>query len=795
MQSKKHALVILLLMTVFIVPHNAMGANEVTFTKGTDYVILNLETGLFLRSDVDNLGVAHAAQFDAFDTGNASKFLWQFTASGSGYLISNDAVSGKYLTNGNTSSTYLGKFAKDGTPWYVVKNPFNANGYLISDNSGISSTDTTTLTGCFYAYKDNSTYYLCTTSKDKVDLNEHSNVKSWYELPTFRIFTYAELYAYASKSGYSGAQASKPTADDWSALTSYITTAETLSDDKKISTEAESHNFVIADRRFRRFFAIDPKGRLHSSDRITTSNVFTAETDDSSTGGRIFYNSYHGDMVTYTLTVAHNGHSGDYMLRTSDGKYLAVDRNGNVTTSDFSTSKDIASLDREWVIAKNPYDGSDQYINIHQDDIKNVKDWYFRIENTGKRIEMRRDVTDNGGNTCGFLTDVDKAAFTQYDKKYSTTISQADIFSNTRNVRDAANVWKVTLAYAGDDDENAPIGVVHKFAHSIYYIQNINSKKYIGEPASDSQLMPLTSDKSNAALFYFLPKSKGNDNGVYSIMLLDRSASVETPKGYLDIADTENGMPNSDAMPSLKQAALIYRAATAAPTAPDAYAWCFHRATDIESRAVYSDNAGEISGYRYVTVWFPFDVINTDPDIRLYYGKWNGENSSVRFYPTNSLPAGRGGLVLAPKDDAHEMVKLYISTATDYPADISNDILTGVAEGEDYELTDESRKKIYAFSETLADGKDTTLCLGHPADYCLMANRCIVNAVEKSESVLRRGNSFTFGFGDDSTTGISEPRFSKDDALTPRYFSLDGVEVSTPGKGIYIKNGKKILVK
>lgn len=802
MQRFYSAFIVFVALVSLLLPSRATAVDVPTPTEGSDYVILNVETGLFLRSE----GSSNAASFKTFTEANASNFLWQFKKSGTGYLISNDAISEEYLTADNTSSTYLGKFDAKGTPWYFVTNPYNSEGYLITSESSATASDVSTLTHCFYAYyyREDKYYYLCSTDKDAVDLEEHS--KKWYFLPTFRIFSYHELFAWAKKSGYDGTEATSPKATDWKALTDYVSTPTKLADDTKYNslsadTKGAYHKYVIASRRYHKFLAVDTRGAYHSADKITTASVFNSYTG-STTEQRVFKNAYHGDGMTLTLTQAHRGHKGDFYLTDKDGKYLAVDKDGTVSTADFSTSNsgNLAALDREWVIAENPYDDNEQYINLNQKDIADVQNWYFRIENTGKRIKLRKGVTDKGHNQAGYLTDVDKQAFPIYDKANGTYISKADIFSNTVNVKDAANIWHITRAYTGEDENNQPIGIVGNFPHSLYYIQNANSGKYIGEPADGSQLMPLVAEvdkDTKAALFYFLPKDENNDTGVYSIMLLDKTKpSKETPKGYLDIADVDdNGVPNSDAAPSLSEAALVYRPCTTAPTEADAYAWAMHRARFIEARAVYSDNAKALGDYRYVTVWFPFDVVNYDSNVKLFYGKWNGDHTSVRFYPTTGLPARHGAMVLAPKSNEYEYVRLSIETANDCASDISNDVLTGVAEGEDYLLDDKSRKKIYVFSETDEDGNDMELRLGHPVDQSLMANRCYVKATTASESVVRSGKEFTFGFGDDMSTDIISPRTIGDKGGTPEYYNLEGIRVEHPAHGIYIHNGKKILVK
>lgn len=565
------------------------------------------------------------------------------------------------------------------------------------------------------------------------------------------------------------------------------------------------HKFVIASRRYHKFLNIDNDGNLHVADKITTSSIFQAE--PSSPSDRTFYSAYHGDYAAFKLYHANNGHDKDFRLMNSNGQYLCVDNKGNVSYSARTSNEDLAKLDNEWVVAQSPYDDNLQYLNVSKTDIRDVQNWYFRIEHNTKRIKNISG-TATGTNDGGFLTDVDKAALEEFDAEKKTTIHKADVFSNSTNLRDAANIWHVTLAYAGkDDSNNQPIGIVSTFKHSLYYIQNVNSKKFIGNPSGTSQLMPLiseTADKSERALFYLLPKDENNDNGVYAMMLLDRnnSKTAEMPLGYLDIADTnDDGVPNNTVSPNYNQAALVYQKATSTTDlAADAYNWSFHRARFIQARTADSKNASAFKGYRYVSLWFPFDIVNLDPDITLYIAKWLPDYSGVRFYQTASLPAGYGAVALAKNDDDHKFLKFYIDKATGYRSDIGDDVLKGVAEGEDFVLSDEAsspyyRKGIYVFSETLADKNytDIDLSLGYPADPFLMANRCYVKATSESQNTVTKGKAFTFCFDDGTATGIRDIQTGRNSAIV--YYDLQGRRVMYPSKGVYITNGKKIIFK
>ena len=542
------------------------------------------------------------------------------------------------------------------------------------------------------------------------------------------------------------------------------------------------------------------------ADKITTSSIFQAE--PTSASDRTFYSVYHGDYAAFKLYHANNGHDKDFRLKNSNGQYLCVDNKGNVSYSARTSNEDLAKLDNEWVVAQSPYDDNLQFLNVSKTDIRDVQNWYFRIQNNTKRIKNISG-TSSESNQGGFLTDVDKAALEEFDAAKKTTIAKADVFSNSTNLRDAANIWHVTLAYAGkDDSNNQPIGIVSTLKHSLYYIQNVNSKKFIGNPSATSQMMPLiseTAEKSQRALFYLVPKDESNDNGVYAMMLLDRnnSKTEEVPLGYLDIADSnDDGVPDNTVSSNYNQAALVYKTATSTDGLDDdAYNWSFHRARFIQARTADSKNASAFKGYRYVSLWFPFDIVNVDPDITLYIAKWLTDYSGVRFYQTASLPAGYGAVALARDDDDHKFLKFYIDKATGYRSDIGDDVLKGVAEGEDFRLNDDAsspyyRKGIYVFSETLAadyDYKDIDLSLGYPADKFLMANRCYVKATSESQNTVTKGKAFTLCFDDGTATGIRDVQTGRNSAIV--YYDLQGRRVMYPSKGVYITNGKKIIFK
>lgn len=814
-KAKWAALGISLLIAVSPPANGQTATSAFNPSDGVVYIIRNVETGQFLRcSDAKDL-FDHAAYFT--DSIDSDYHLWTFKKSGNGWLMYNNGKEG-YLTDIPTSSTYLGKTSSEGTEWYISDYSFkkaNNNdykkGYIISSSASVPTTH------CLYAYKDESpltdhTYYLCTTDADALTTNSLTeDVKTYYQLPTFQFYSYDDLYKLVKSRGYAVSEKSNPGLSDWKTLVRYLTT--TVNTDTVASSyTSKGDNIVIASRRYHKFLSVDNKGVFHSADKITTSSIFLAQ--PQANGVRVFSNVYHGDGGTFKIYYAYNGHNNDFKLKRGDS-FLCIDNSGqiyeknlNPTSNKAVKSQDLATLDDEWVIANTPYDIDNlQYLSINKTDIRDVKDWYFRIENKVKRIKL---IDATGDATGGYLNDVDTTALRQFDDVKKTSIHSADVFSNSINIRDASNIWHITLAFKGKDDaNNAPIGIVSTFSNSLYYIQNANTGKYLGDPAGKSQLMPLISkdaDRSERALIYFVPKDKDNDTGEYAMVLFNKTD--ESAKGYLDIDDT-----NSDGTPkdttAYNQAGLIFKSCNADATGlpDDAYYWKMHRARFITARTADSK---KFLGNRYVTIWFPFDVTATDDSVKLYMAVWNATSSGITFKKIDWLPANHGALVLAPDNNKYKEIKFSIGrpAMSDEPENIGKDILLGVAEGEDYRLGDNddlaggihSRDSIYVFSVTKAEGyTDTDLALGHPADNFLMANRCYVKATKASEAYLRGSQSKTFTFsvdtGEDNgaTTGIREINTSM--TADTRYYDLQGREVIHPQHGIYITNGKKIYIK
>lgn len=204
------------------------------------------------------------------------------------------------------------------------------------------------------------------------------------------------------------------------------------------------------------------------------------------------------------------------------------------------------------------------------------------------------------------------------------------------------------------------------------------------------------------------------------------------------------------------------------------------------------------------TVCFPFDVKypegQGDKDIKPYVPvdytyAYAASNPIVRAYSLDDyyVPAYVGALIRSKKtatvnsycqmdeDQMHKEDKL---TAVGYNKNADNRMVGAV---EDVTITNESGFQYYAFSKKY--GKFVKINDGVTFPY-FKAYFCLKN----SSTSPAKGFSIVYDEEDvpAGIDGITD--FGKDNDNAP-YYNLNGVQVSKPTKGVYIHNGKKVIIK
>lgn len=571
---------------------------------------------------------------------------------------------------------------------------------------------------------------------------------------------------------------------------------------------------------------------LYKSDEADTVEVYDTKTKTAYPSGYFRISGEIDSKKVYLLT---NSASKNNLFE--DVKYTAKN-----TSDDEHLVKDA-----DWEAV--PYDMDDNIENIAVREA-NLKDsLFYRIENEGYAL---------AGRSSGWLSyddhvdmravdavknylsdkDADGNKITDPQKIYAFSVQKAKINPGKSKSKASANtLWHFILrAKATTDNNDEPIAIIGTHAHNLYMIKNANALQYLALPDKKDNTyqgttidngtttyyyMKTTSDPSKAALFWLEDLHKGQ----YAIVVRDpdNSSTSDTRLGYLRILDDgTSGTGNI----GYKRAALILdkTTSTTTPTASSNGAWCLLQATYVhaktatatteddktlakklwgDSKDIWGDNG--VTGFRYVTTYYPFNVAPTNSNAKIFKGiEYANDDLKVYFKEVNkTIPGFTGTLVMVPNTDKHNYIELSINSYAPGTG-FEDNVLKGIRESEDgpdfetsYQGDNDSHKtdrdKYYVFTtdEWVDANTDKTVSfsLMHPADAWLMANRVYIPNTKNSSA---KALTVKFLF-DDMTTSISPVHYHS--PLDGYWYNLSGQRVLQPTNGIFIHNGKKIVVK
>jgi len=169
----------------------------------------------------------------------------------------------------------------------------------------------------------------------------------------------------------------------------------------------------------------------------------------------------------------------------------------------------------------------------------------------------------------------------------------------------------------------------------------------------------------------------------------------------------------------------------------------------------------------------------TSTAIKAYTAKVNGASKSVVLTQINKVPAGTP-VILYKEGGATENVP--VATTTDTPAE--NDLIAGTGAAV---ATDGGAGKInYILNNVSGIG------FYKAAGQTVAANRAYLQTTVDAAAAR-----MTMIFEDDDVTSISEELRVKSEEFAPaaEFYDLQGRKVAQPQKGLYIVNGKKVVLK
>lgn len=165
-------------------------------------------------------------------------------------------------------------------------------------------------------------------------------------------------------------------------------------------------------------------------------------------------------------------------------------------------------------------------------------------------------------------------------------------------------------------------------------------------------------------------------------------------------------------------------------------------------------------------------VVPEDENVKVMTVKVNAEGTAIELNEVKAgtvIPAGRGILVKAPAGNCD-----FVVTSDKGTELTNNDLKAATAD-----VTSDGTK-FFALTK-----------IGDKVGFALVENGVVIPA-GKAYLEVSKGTAAKFFSLDGEATGINSVKTAKADGA---YYTLEGVKTTKPVKGLYIHNGKKIVVK
>jgi len=169
--------------------------------------------------------------------------------------------------------------------------------------------------------------------------------------------------------------------------------------------------------------------------------------------------------------------------------------------------------------------------------------------------------------------------------------------------------------------------------------------------------------------------------------------------------------------------------------------------------------------------------------VKAYYASAISSSSVTLTELTENIPANTGVLV-----NASEGTYTFNALQSDATPLAGTNLFEGVitdrqfTDSEIYVLAGSENDKANPIFKLYDSGSSSGVTLSAYKSYLLASN------------VSGLARTLQFGFDDDETTGISDVRINTENGTT-QYYDLSGRRVTQPTKGLYIVNGKKVIIK
>lgn len=234
-----------------------------------------------------------------------------------------------------------------------------------------------------------------------------------------------------------------------------------------------------------------------------------------------------------------------------------------------------------------------------------------------------------------------------------------------------------------------------------------------------------------------------------------------------------------------------------------------------------------INGYKSIlrTYCMEEDGKPTDENIKIYGAyAFDDKSGKVKLYEMNYIPANEGVILIGtgvdyvkaakytPKEGEtkYKNIKNYknylVGVLVNTPVNASEFDGAGKRTGRNFFFNYLSKTDYYKDGDTDYLGffriKSGSTCKANyaylrlPTTVLTWNGQTLDDVLEDDKSTLSKGIKMVFGIADEdfgSVTGIND--IQKEVKTDNSYYTLQGIRVNTPSKGIYIHNGRKVVIK
>lgn len=194
-----------------------------------------------------------------------------------------------------------------------------------------------------------------------------------------------------------------------------------------------------------------------------------------------------------------------------------------------------------------------------------------------------------------------------------------------------------------------------------------------------------------------------------------------------------------------------------------------------------------LNGYTTFACPRPLDLSNLPSGLKAYKAAIDAENSKVRFTEINQTIQANTGVLL--EGTAGQTYAIPVANSGTAPA--GNDFLVNSTGGT---FTADDGYTYFGMKKATSASDALVFATFAPGSVAIPTDKAYLKVLTSSLPATAR--QLVCSFGDETPTGISATLNDRGKTINEKFiYNLNGQRVNKPSKGLYIVNGKKVIIK